>query len=89
MASVDVEFVEGDVCGGDENLLHEGIDPLQHREIEDFGGLLVEIGHQFAVLRHRFRDYLTPPCVCRERESPRLFFAAELNSTLVKIDFLN
>ena len=60
LASVDVEFVEGDVGSGDENLLNEWIDPLQHREIEDFGGLLVEIGHQFPVLRHRFRLYLTP-----------------------------
>lgn len=51
MIEVDVELVEGDVGGGDEDLFDEGIDSLQNREIEDFCALLVEIWHQFSALR--------------------------------------
>lgn len=49
---LDVEFVEGDMCGGDQNLFDEGIDSLQDGEIEHFGALLIQIWHQFPRLRH-------------------------------------
>ena len=52
LAEVDVEFVEGDMSGGDENFLDERIKSLQNSEIEMLGALLVQIGHELAVLRH-------------------------------------
>ena len=52
LAEVDVEFVEGDMSGGDENFLDERIKSLQNSEIEMLGALLVQIWHQLPVLRH-------------------------------------
>lgn len=52
MIKVNIEFIERDVGRRDQDLLHIGIDPLQHRQVEDFRALLVEIRHQFSVLRH-------------------------------------
>lgn len=52
MAALDVERVERNVRRGDENLFDEGVHSLEHGEVEHFGALLVEIGHQFSGLRH-------------------------------------
>jgi hypothetical protein len=52
LAALDVERIERNVRGGDENLFDEGVHSLEHGEIEHFGALLVEIGHQFSGLRH-------------------------------------
>lgn len=41
LALVDVELVEGDMCGGDENFLNESVDSLENSEIENLGALLV------------------------------------------------
>ena len=54
MVALDVELVEGNMRGGDEDLFDEGIDSLEHGEIEHFGALLIEIRHQFPSLRHLF-----------------------------------
>lgn len=60
LVRIDVEFVEGDMSGRDQNLLHEGVHPLEDGEIEEFGALLVEVRHQLPALRHlsrcNFRD---------------------------------
>lgn len=52
MAALDVERIERNVRRGDENLFDEGVHSLEHGEVEHFGALLVEIGHQFSGLRH-------------------------------------
>ena len=55
MAEIDVEFVEGDVCGGEEDLLDERVDTLEDSQIEELGTGLIQIRHQFAApvsLRH-------------------------------------
>ena len=43
-----------------ENLLDEGVDPLEDREVEELGAMLIEIGHQFAVLCHSLRGATLP-----------------------------
>jgi len=48
----DVEVVEGDMSGGEENLVDEGIDSLEHGEIEHLRALLIQIRRQFLRLRH-------------------------------------
>ena len=52
LIEIDVEFVEGDVSGGDQDLLNIGIDSLEHGEVEEFCAVLVQIRHQFTALRH-------------------------------------
>jgi hypothetical protein len=54
LVALDVELIEGNMRGGDEDLFDEGIDSLEHGEIEHFGALLIEIRHQFPSLRHLF-----------------------------------
>lgn len=49
---VDVKLVEGDMGGGDEDLLDEGVDPLEDGEVEGFGAVLVQIRRRLPVLRH-------------------------------------
>ena len=41
LTEVDVELVEGDMCGGDENFFNEGVDSLENSEIEKLGAVLV------------------------------------------------
>lgn len=45
MIALDVELVEGDVRGCDQNLLDERVDSLEHREIQYFGAVLIQVGH--------------------------------------------
>ena len=52
LGEVDVELVEGDVCGGDEDFLDEGVDALENGEVEELRALLVQIRHHLPVLRH-------------------------------------
>ena len=55
LVELDIELVEGDVSRGHENVLDEGVDPLEDCEVEELGALLIEIGHQFPVLCHLLR----------------------------------
>ena len=41
LIELDVEFVEGDMSGGHEDLFDEGIDPLEDGQVENFGALLI------------------------------------------------
>lgn len=59
LVEVDVEIVESDVGGGDEDVLDGGIDPLEHSEVEHLGAPLVEVRRQLpAVVRHGPRSPL-------------------------------
>lgn len=40
--------------GGDQDLLHEGIHPLEDGEVEELRALLVEVRHKLPALRHLF-----------------------------------
>lgn len=59
MVEIDVELVEGDVGGGDEDFLDEGIDPLEHCEVERLRAMLVQVRQQLPVLRHSDTKTLT------------------------------
>lgn len=52
MVEVDAELVQGDVGGGHQDLLHEGVAALEDNEIEGFGALLIKIGRHLPVLQH-------------------------------------
>lgn len=49
------------MCGGGEDLLDEGIDPPENRQIQDLGALLIQVGHQFPVLGHLSSPSLESP----------------------------
>lgn len=52
LVEVDAELVQGDVGGGHQDLLHEGVAALEDNEIEGFGALLIKIGRHLPVLQH-------------------------------------
>lgn len=53
LAAFDVEVVEGDVCGSEENLVDEWIYALEHCEIQNLRALLIQIRRQFLTLTLR------------------------------------
>jgi hypothetical protein len=52
LAEFGIEFVECNMSGREEDVFHIGIDPLKHRKVEELGALLVQLWHQFPILRH-------------------------------------
>ena len=52
LVAFDVEVVEGDMSGGEEYLVDEWIDSLEHGEIQHLRALLIQIRRQFLRLRH-------------------------------------
>lgn len=54
LVAFDVEVVQRDMCGGEEDLVDERIHSPEHREIEHLGALAIQIRRQF-LLRHFFR----------------------------------
>lgn len=50
LAELDIELVEGDMSSGDENFFNIRVDSPEDGQIQDFGALLVQIGHQFSIL---------------------------------------
>lgn len=52
VVKLDIELVDGYMGSGHEDLLHERVEPLEYGKVVDLGAVLVEIWHQFPVLRH-------------------------------------
>lgn len=52
LVGFDVEVVERDMSGGEENLVDEWIDSLEHSEIQHLRALLIQIRRQFLGMRH-------------------------------------
>lgn len=57
LIEVEIKLVEGDMGGGEKDLLHEGVDPLEDGEVEHLRALLVQIRHQLPSPRR----HLLPP----------------------------
>lgn len=72
MALFGIEFVKCNMSGCEEDVFDTGIDPLKHGEVEELGALLVQLWHQFPVLRHRGSLLLSGPL---EGHTPLLYQA--------------
>lgn len=72
LALFGIEFVKCNMSGCEEDVFDTGIDPLKHGEVEELGALLVQLWHQFPVLRHRGSLLLSGPL---EGHTPLLYQA--------------
>ena len=73
LVAFDVEVVEGDMRGSEENLVDVRIDSLEHGEIQHLRALLIQIRRQFLRLRH-FNFFLTLTSSLKPSKNSRFWF---------------